>query len=160
MVFIPTGCIGSYPQWITDQSSPHYGGTILTDDEIRSHKNEPMISYGSHCVTHRPLPTLAHEAARDEIFSSKADLEEILGREAVALSFPHGSFEHRHISWAREAGYRHCFSISPELAFSPQDQFVVGRVRVDPSDWPMEFRLKLLGGYRWLSMLKALQTNG
>jgi len=28
----------------------------------------------------------------------------------------------------------------------------VGRVRVDPTDSPIEFRLKLLGAYRWLPL--------
>ena len=34
-------------------------------------------------------------------------------------------------------------------AFS--DDFVVGRVQVDPWDWPIEVRLKALGAYRWMA---------
>jgi peptidoglycan/xylan/chitin deacetylase (PgdA/CDA1 family) len=153
-VFLPTGCLGSEPPWVSDRSSHHYGGAILAEDEIRKIDGEPLVSLGSHCVTHRPLPMLSDDEARDEILRSKADLETILSHEVGNLSFPHGAFEGRHISWTREARYRHCFSISPLLAFSVPNQIVVGRVRVDPTDWPVEFRLKLLGAYRWLSILR------
>jgi hypothetical protein len=38
----------------------------------------------------------------------------------------------------------------PVLAFLEPKEFVTGRVGVSPTDWPMEFRLKLAGAYRWL----------
>jgi peptidoglycan/xylan/chitin deacetylase (PgdA/CDA1 family) len=153
-VFVPTGCLGSEPPWISDRSSHHYGGAILAEDEIRKIDAEPLVSFGSHCVTHRPLPTLSDDEARDEIFRSKSDLEATLDQQVGMLSLPHGAFGQRHVDWAKQAGYRRAFSITPILAFSDRDEFVVGRVRVDPTDWPIEFRLKLLGAYRWLSVLQ------
>jgi hypothetical protein len=30
------------------------------------------------------------------------------------------------------------------------DEFVTGRIDVQPTDWQIEFRLKVLGAYRWL----------
>jgi hypothetical protein len=50
----------------------------------------------------------------------------------------------------REAGYERIFTTLPVFAFAEPGEFVVGRVRVDPTDWPLEFRLKLAGAYRWL----------
>ncbi len=35
----------------------------------------------------------------------------------------------------------------------------MGRVRVDPTDWPLEFHLKLMGAYRWLPMAIALKRR-
>src|SRR5207245_1160814 len=66
------------------------------------------------------------------------------------FSFPHGSFNAKLVEWCREAGYERVFTILPTLAFSDPREFVTGRVSVEPTDWPLEFRLKLLGAYRWL----------
>lgn len=155
-VFVPTGCLGSEPPWISNRFSQHYGGAILAEDEIRLIDAEPLVSFGSHCVTHRSLPTLSDDEARDEIVRSKADLETILDHEVESLSLPHGAFERRHVDWVKQAGYSRAFSITPVLAFAHPDEFVIGRVRVDPTDWPAEFRLKALGAYRWAVSLKKI----
>jgi hypothetical protein len=38
----------------------------------------------------------------------------------------------------------------PWNAFRKEEEFLSGRVKAEPTDWPLEFRLKLLGAYRWL----------
>ena len=43
----------------------------------------------------------------------------------------------------REAGYERVFTIAPSLGLREPDEFETGRVAVDPTDWPIEFRLKL-----------------
>lgn len=148
-IFIPTGCLGLDSPWLKAKRSRDNGGLVLTADEIRKIECNTMISFGSHCVTHRPLPSLTDEEANKEIFQSKAKLENILGRDIHTLSFPHGAYDGRHINWAKEAGYRRVFSIRPTYAFGERGEFVSGRVRVDPTDWKVEFLLKLLGTYRW-----------
>jgi peptidoglycan/xylan/chitin deacetylase (PgdA/CDA1 family) len=158
-VFLPTGCLGAEPPWISDRPSHHYGGGILAEDEIRKIDAEPLVSFGSHCIMHRPLPTLSDDEARDEIFRSKADLEKALGHGVESLSFPHGAFGQRHVDWAREAGYRRVYSIESSAALLHPDEFVTGRFRVDSTDWRMEFQLKILGSYRWLSLMKRGRMN-
>ena len=152
-VFVPTGCLGLEPPWIHDRASHHHGGRILAADDIRQlAAAEPLVGFGSHCVTHRPLTDMTDREAREEIFESKAHLETILGCRVEELSFPHGAFEQKHVNWALEAGYRRIYSVQPLLAIETPGEFVTGRFRVDPTDWPPEFRLKVLGAYRWLSM--------
>ena len=48
----------------------------------------------------------------------------------------------RSLDLARQVGYTRVFTIEPTMARPAMDQFAVGRVQVDPDDWPMEFRLK------------------
>jgi glycosyltransferase involved in cell wall biosynthesis len=55
------------------------------------------------------------------------------------------------IRWSKEAGYQRVFTVEPVTAFSEPSEYVTGRVPVDPTDWPIEFRLKMLGAYRWLA---------
>jgi hypothetical protein len=49
-----------------------------------------------------------------------------------------------------QAGYRQAFSILPELSYFNSEKFVKGRIKVYASDWRLEYRLKLLGAYRWM----------
>jgi hypothetical protein len=65
------------------------------------------------------------------------------------LSFPHGAFDAGVLDAARAAGYRAAFGIFPECARETLNGFLRGRVAVNPSDWPWEFRLKIMGAYRW-----------
>jgi len=149
-VFVPSGLIGKQPSWIKNHKSPDYHEVVMTADQLKTAKGAGLISIGSHCVTHRSLLSLKEKEAYQEILNSKKTLEAILGERIDLLSFPHGKFHEGHIKIAREAGYRRVFSIVPRLASSGTDEYVTGRVRTDPSDWPFEFRLKLCGAYRWV----------
>ena len=156
-IFIPTGCLGLDSPWLKDKRSRDNGGLVLTADEIRKLGRNSMISFGSHCVTHRPLSSLPDQEAKQEIFHSKIKLEDILGREVQTLSFPHGAYDERHINWAKKAGYTRVLTIVPWQAISNKDEYAPGRIRVDPTDWRIEFCLKLAGSFRWLSYLATLK---
>ena len=49
-----------------------------------------------------------------------------------AISFPEGDFNQAHIDMAIEAGYRHSYSIVPELIVPDYYVFLRGRVKADP----------------------------
>lgn len=110
-----------------------------------------LISIGSHTVSHPFMPELEEAAARKELKESKLELEQILTQEISGFSFPFGGFTERLVELALEVGYRRVFTTLPQFAFdSEKGGIVVGRVRVDPTDWDVEFRLKVAGAYRWL----------
>jgi len=157
MVFVPTGCLGLQAPWLNESEQRTEGGVVLRPDEIKEFNRRSIVSFGSHCVSHRSLPTLKDRESKEEIFQSKIELENILGEPVKTLSFPHGAFERRHADWARQAGYARIFSVSPEFAFAQPNKFVTGRVRVDPTDWAVEFRLKLAGAYRWLPLAFSIK---
>ena len=119
-----------------------------------------LVSIGSHTVSHPFLPSLTEQQALRELVDSRAALEKILQREITTFSFPFGGFSPALVEIARKAGYRRVFTTLPEFAFAADsDPFLVGRVRVDPTDWPIEFRLKLAGAYRWLPLAFALKRT-
>jgi peptidoglycan/xylan/chitin deacetylase (PgdA/CDA1 family) len=125
---------------------------------------ENLITIGSHTSTHPLLPAITEEDALRELIESRAELEKMLDREIPLFSFPFGGFNERLIALCRQAGYRRVFTTLPYFAFTDPDEFVVGRVRVDPTDWPLEFRLKVAGAYRWLPLAfvwkRKILTNG
>jgi len=119
-----------------------------------------LVSIGSHTVSHPFLPELSPENASRELLESKAALENLLKREVSAFSFPFGGFSPGLVELCRQSGYRRIFTTMPAFAFAADsNEFAVGRVRVDPTDWPIEFRLKLAGAYNWLPMAFALKRR-
>jgi peptidoglycan/xylan/chitin deacetylase (PgdA/CDA1 family) len=154
-IFVPSECIGCHPSWI-DKESDEYREVVMTEEQLRS-LDANYISIGSHCMTHQSLLNLSYQEAKNEIVESKKKLEEILNRKIESLSFPHGEFNESHVKLAHQAGYKRVYSILPTYAFSTPSEFVTGRVRVDPTDWPLEYRLKILGAYRWQAFLHKVK---
>lgn len=108
------------------------------------------VEVGSHSRNHARLPQLADDELHDELDGSRAELARFAGRHVRFHAFPFGDHDERVDLAARAAGYERCYGIVPTEA-KADDGYVVGRVQVEPTDWPLEFRLKLLGAYRWMS---------
>jgi peptidoglycan/xylan/chitin deacetylase (PgdA/CDA1 family) len=145
-LFIPTGCLGASPSWLRDGSC---GEKVVSAEMIARLKDHQLLAIGSHSVSHPNFLKLGQEEAEYELSRSRRDLEAILGRPIGMFSFPHGAHNSRLTELARQAGYRRVFTVEPELAFEKNGDFETGRVEADPCDWAIEFRLKLLGAYRW-----------
>lgn len=144
-VFVPTQYLGEAPGWSAGTTE-----RLMTASEIREIAQNALVTVGSHGVSHRPFTSLVLEEARSELLKSRDTIESITGRRVVLFSFPHGAYCANQVSLARDVGYERIFSILPTLAFRKPDEFVVGRVHVDPFNWPVEFILKVSGAYRWL----------
>jgi len=146
-VFIPTGYIGKKAEWIEDPTHEDRLERLMTEEQIKELPSE-LVIIGSHSVTHTNLRLLGEEELRRELTESKEKLEGITGRNVTLLSLPYGEYDERVVGAAHQLGYRRIFSSLPRLA--RRREYVVERVGVEPSDWPLEFRLKILGAYRWL----------
>jgi peptidoglycan/xylan/chitin deacetylase (PgdA/CDA1 family) len=138
--------------------SDHAREKLLSLDQIRALPTE-LVSIGSHTSTHPMLTLLEEGESRREIEESRIKLQEMLGRPVNEFSFPFGDFNRRMVEFCRAAGYDRVYTTLPGFAFEGPNDFVVGRVRVDPIDWPIEFRLKLAGAYRWLPIAFKLKRR-
>ena len=155
-LFVVAGKLGCYPDWserVRTQTS--YREPMLTEQELRQIPGS--ITIGSHTLTHPVLTQIGEAEARQQLIDSRIQLQNILGREVTLFSFPHGAFNDDLIESARAAGYERVFTIQPKLGFP--DEFVIGRVSVDPADWRLEFLLKLCGAYRWLAPASTLKRK-
>jgi peptidoglycan/xylan/chitin deacetylase (PgdA/CDA1 family) len=126
-----------------------YAQEVMSLEQIRA-LPESLVTIGSHTLTHPLLPSINLDQAKREIALSRTKLEDQLHRRIVLFSFPYGGFNQQLVEICHEAGYQRVFSTLPHFAFKEPREFVTGRVRVDPTDWPLEFRLKIAGAYRWL----------
>jgi peptidoglycan/xylan/chitin deacetylase (PgdA/CDA1 family) len=157
MIFLPSGCLGRTPDWLMGTGHVDLRERILGAGAVRDLTAKPLVAVGSHCRTHRNLLSLEDGESLREIRDSKTELESLLGSGVESISFPFGAYEDRHVEFAFEAGYEACFSISPEPY--RDDERVIGRVRVDPADWPLEFYLKMTGAYRWMAPVSAMKNK-
>ncbi|HJV66425.1 MAG TPA: polysaccharide deacetylase family protein [Geomonas sp.] len=148
--FVVSGFLGQRPGWVEGWESDA-GECLLDQEQLRELAASGLITIGSHTVNHPHLTNVSPAVAETEIRQSKADLESILQRKVDYLSFPYGSFSSVHVVLAKKAGYREVLAAQGPCANAAAECYqAVKRIRVDPFNWPIEFRLKVLGAYRWL----------
>ncbi len=157
-VFVSPELLETTPEWITFDGDELANEQVVSANVVKSWPKD-LVTVGSHTLTHPWLPTSTEEDARAEIAESRTRLTQLLGRETTLFSFPYGAFNDRLVRMCREAGYQRVFTSLPNLAFAEVDEFVTGRLKTEPTDWPIEFRLKLLGAYRWLPKAFALKRK-
>jgi peptidoglycan/xylan/chitin deacetylase (PgdA/CDA1 family) len=155
-LFVTTDVLGQRAAWWPADAREH-GDTIASAEELQQLPTD-LISIGSHTLTHPKLTSLSEVEARRELYQSRVRLEGLLKRKITTFSFPYGAFDGKLVEWCREAGYKRVFTTLP-VAFSDPEEFVVGRVKADPTDWPLEFHLKVLGGYRWMTYAISLKRR-
>lgn len=129
---------------------------LVSADELRN-LDASLVTIGSHTANHAVMSRLDDSDAMRELRESREQLRTILGREVTTFCFPYGEYRDELIPLCREAGYERVFTCVPEPA-NPTE-FALGRVRVDPGNWPLEFHLKLMGAYRWVPIAIALKRK-
>ncbi len=154
-VFAVADALGTTPPWGEHYYAPEE--RVMSEEQLLT--LPASISVGSHTLSHPHLLEASEQAADLEIRGSRRKLEALLQRPVVTFSFPHGEFNDAVVSLCRDAGYERAFTTTPELLCDGQLKFVVGRVAADPWDWPLEFRLKILGAYCWQPYLQSLKRR-
>ena len=76
----------------------------LQKSQINEMKN--YVNMQSHTLFHPCLPKCDYDEARNEIFNSKAILEQNYKLKINAISYPNGDYSERDILLAKEAGYK------------------------------------------------------
>jgi peptidoglycan/xylan/chitin deacetylase (PgdA/CDA1 family) len=157
-VFLVAGAMGEVPPWEAPDPISGERERLMTQEEVLRLPSH-LVTFGAHTLRHPNLLLLSEADARREIEGSRVLLERMLERPVKLFSFPFGAHDSRLVEYCREGGYARAFTTMPSHAFENANEFVTGRVPVEPSDWPLEFRLKLLGGYNWLPAAIAVKRR-
>lgn len=157
-VFVVTEGLGKFLDWNEDFYDCYRKEQIVTEEQLIQLPTD-LVAVGSHTMTHPNLVEMEEKRAEYEITQSRRKLEALLNQPVKLLSFPHGAFNKRLVAISRNAGYDRVFTTLPSLSLSDPQEFVSGRIGVEPTDWPLEFRLKLLGAYRWLPLAFFLKRK-
>ena len=154
-LFPPTGYLCRDSSWNDYGGENKVGEAVASADDLKRIAGFGNVDFGSHGVMHADLALLPEAEARQELQNSKMSLEGVVGRKITAFSFPYGSYGPRELRLASEAGYTFLFGSTPQQILSTLDEGLIGRVGVQPTDWAIEFRLKICGAYRWVQRASA-----
>ena len=128
-------------------------------EELRQLPND-LIVLGSHTRRHPRLTAVSDDEARDEIIALTSKTQwNCWDVTAICSRFHLEHSTRRLIDICREGGYQRVFTTLPYPAKLGPSEFVSGRVTAEPTDWPIEFFLKLRGSYSWLPVAFAAKRN-
>jgi peptidoglycan/xylan/chitin deacetylase (PgdA/CDA1 family) len=145
-VFVSTAFIGS--DFVT-------GKPCLDAREIRQ-MSDAGIEFGSHTVSHPNLAGLSSSRIREELETSKGDIEQITGKSVAAFSYPYRFPEHDKAfvlslrSMLGQAGYRVGVTTAIGRASPGDESLLLKRLPVNDSDDEKLFAAKVEGAYDWL----------
>lgn len=157
-LFVVTDFFGRNRDW------EHRGGDdtrherVMTEEQLKAIASD-FISVGSHSMTHPLMTNIPHDQLKQELLGSREKLEKMLNRRVSLFSFPYGGFNAQVVAESRLAGYKRVFTALPVYACTAPNEFETGRVGTHPTDWRLEFRLKLAGAYRWLPLAYSLKRH-
>ncbi len=154
-IFVPTGNLGRQPGWRMETSGDR-DEFVMTAEEIADLPRD-LIAIGSHTVTHPRLTTLLDGEVANQLASSRADLEGLLGCVVDTLAFPYGDHDGRIVEQARAAGYRFVYTVAPQAIGAGDAGISRGRTSVDPADSPGLFALKVRGAFDWMPLASSLK---
>lgn len=104
---------------------------------------------GSHTATHPVLTALADRTLAQELATSRAGLERMLGQPCTSLAYPGGDVDARVAAAARAAGYDLCFTTRSGINPAGADTALLRRTEVSVSDTRLIFALKIRGYFDW-----------
>jgi peptidoglycan/xylan/chitin deacetylase (PgdA/CDA1 family) len=117
-------------QWAQVGEKGREAYRAMTSDELRYLAGSEWVTIGAHTVTHTPLSILTIEKQREEILSSKHQLETLIGKEIKTFSYPFGrkkDYDRTSIHLCREAGFIKAASNFPGQVHRWTDQYQLPR---------------------------------
>lgn len=157
-IFAPSGCLGQKPPWIGNRKHSYAEEIVMTREQLTALPAN-LITIGSHTVSHINLNQADINTIKLEAVDSKSALESLLNREITFFAAPYATFNEKHASVFMQAGYQKVFLNIPTFPTTQNELFILGRTSVEPTDWPIEFHLKLSGAYQWLPLAINLKKK-
>lgn len=122
---------------------------FMSWDMLREMAATPGIEIGSHALKHQALSDIPESEAWTSLVASKKILEEKLGREIKAISYPCGSFNEKILEMARGAGYVYgCAASHVHKRKFVGNPYLLRRIKIsNSSSSGFAFSLRLSGFY-------------
>lgn len=131
----------------------------LSWDEIDQMSDK--IDIGSHTLTHPHLANTNQSQMYAEIFDSKKMIEDKIGRELYAFSYPggikrYGDYSDKTRKLLIDAGYRIAFNSEIGRNNINSDPYTQKRIYVEKRDSLNLFQCKLIGAFDWMRVPQFL----
>lgn len=102
-----------------------------------------LVEIGAHTRSHGDLRGMSQARRKDEIFGSKAILEEGLGRPVVSFCYPAGFYNADALALVKQAGFLTATTVQPGAKQNLQWAYELPRVRVNGPDTLAQWAAKL-----------------
>jgi peptidoglycan/xylan/chitin deacetylase (PgdA/CDA1 family) len=83
----------------------------MSADQLRQCGAHPLVTVGSHTVSHPRLSTCSDDELRHELAESRRLLAELSGQPVDLFAYPKGDYDRRVAEAVRAAGYRAAFAV-------------------------------------------------
>jgi glycosyltransferase involved in cell wall biosynthesis/peptidoglycan/xylan/chitin deacetylase (PgdA/CDA1 family) len=134
--------------------------TYLTPDQI-GEMSRFGISFGSHTDTHPLLTDLSQDEAKQELMTSKKDLESWSRKPVTLLAYPNGAFRRDYFSIIEKTGFHAAFTTIPGVNTKETSPWQFRRTEISGRDSLLSFSLKMKGGIDSLHKLyQTLRRSG
>lgn len=141
-----------------DLAGERFDVPSLTWGEARA-MNEAGIKFGSHSKTHAILTKMTKKEVENEVTESKKRIEEILGCRIERFSYPfghRGSFNGLTREALINAGFNYAYTnIMGINSNSPEESFILRRIRIYREDGLFKLKMKIKGAYDWTDSLNS-----
>ena len=140
-VFIPINCVGGYNTWDTSIGKEQL--KILDWSEIKILSNEPLLTFGSHGLSHISLGNVSRTILEDEIIKSKIILENEINTSVNYFSYPYGQlkdFSKNTLTLLKDCGYKAGFTTNWSRRNSKRNVYYLNRIEIRNSDCIKTFK--------------------
>ncbi len=125
-IFVVADRIGGINEW--DSSAGDRRELLMTADQVRE-LSGAGFEIGSHTLTHAHLVDANEQSLRRELADSKHKLEDLIGKDVVAFSYPYGEYDDRVLAAVILAGYK--YAVNTKLGVAGKSSvYEIPRVNV------------------------------
>lgn len=151
--------LGSYAQrravliglaaWSGAGTRGRFSHRIMRPEEVSGLVAGGLVTVGAHTMTHPVLSRLPIEEQRDEIFSSRKVLEDMIGQPVALFAYPYGtaaSLTTETVAAVREFGFKAACTTNQSPVSPNEDIFLLPRMNV--RNWTAEIFEQQLAALR------------
>ena len=117
---------------------------------LKEMSENPYISIGSHTKNHYSLTNCSETTIYNELNDSKLYLEDLLGKEIVMFSYPHGKVNKFIEKKVSQTGYKLAFSSKFNVNKVDENKLALCRNEIWNTDSMQIFKQKLNGDWDWM----------
>ena len=138
-VFLVGALTGRQAVW---RSSSESQARLMDMKTIRRLCHEG-VNFGSHTMTHCRLSKVDRKQQREEIFNSKTEIENILGKTVDDFCYPYGDYDIHARDLVAEAGYRTALTCIRGSANTAENRYEIPRKAISYGDNLIGFMWKI-----------------
>ena len=137
--------------FVTTRFLHNTGRLYLNSEQLKVLAAQPGVTIGAHGHSHTPMDALSDAALKEELFTSRNILENLLARPVTMISYPHGRVDRRVRDAAEAAGYTLGACSRYGLNTAHHDPLLLCRTEVTRWDGVRDLSLKVKGYWDWFS---------